>query len=338
MKVNKDNLENKALKLDAKDRKILAELFEDARAPFSVVARRVKLGKEAVNYRVKRLMRTGLLAGFNTVIDVKRLGWEMFFVYIRLRNIDSEKESEVLGFLERHPNVAQLFRCMGGYDAIIKVFVRHHTDVDLMMKKIEERFRDSFDHYDIDCIVDEAAVPFAFLYDVDRGGEPKYVAGAPAERVEVSDFELRMLKELAKNARLGFSELASKLKAPVDNVKYHMRKLEKSGVILNYRPDILPKKLGYSWYLLILKTSELSRQANTVLESFLLNNPNVTYFYRTVRSSDVQIELRAKSSEKLNEVIMSVRGILKDFLKRAELIAILDERKYTYFPDCLIES
>ncbi len=335
---NDDKLENKAVKLDAKDRKILAELFDDARAPFSVIARGVKLSKEAVNYRVKRLMRTGVLAGFNTVIDVKRLGWEMFFVYIRLRDIDVEKEREILGFLESHLNVAQLFRCMGSYDAIIKVFVRHHTDVDLMMKKVEGMFRDSFDHYDIDCIVEEAAVPFAFLYG--RGREPQYVAKASAAstRVEVSDFELQMLKELAKNARLGVSEIARKIRAPVDDVKYHLRRLEKSGVILKYRPDTLPKKLGYNWYFLILKTSELSRQANNALESFLLGNPNVTYFYRTVRSSDVQVELRVMSSEKLNEVVMNLRGILKGFLKGAELLTILNEQKYTYFPDCLAQG
>lgn len=325
------------ISLTVKDKRILGELFQNARTPFSVIARKVRLSKEAVNYRVKRLMNSGLLAGFNTVLDVRKLGWEMFFVYIRLRNIDVGRESTIFEFLKGHPNVTQLFKCVGNYDAIVKVFVRQTADVDALMKDIEARFPENIDQYDIDYVVEEAAVPFAFLYDVGRK-QLQYLARGEPGKVDVSGMELKLLKQLAKNARISLADIAIGIGTSRDNVKYHLKRLEKAGVILKYRPDTLPKKLGYNWHFLVLKTGKLDDRTNRLMEGFLLNHPNVTYFYRTVRNSDVQIELRAKTTEQLNDVLMELRGILKAVLRRVDVLTILHEHKYTYVPDCLLHG
>lgn len=323
-----------AVKLTVKDRRILGELFQNARAPFSVIAKKVRLSKESVNYRVKRLFESGLLVGFNTVLDVRKLGWEMFFVYVRLRNIDFKQENTILEFLKAHPNVAQLFKCVGNYDVIVKVFVRHAADVDVLMKDVEARFVGNIDQYDIDYIVEEAAVPFTFLYDVGRK-QLQYLVRGESGKVDVSRMEFNILKQLAKEARKSLADIAVSVGTARDNVKYHMKRLEKTGVILKYRPDALPKMLGYNWHFLILKTGKLDDKTNRALEGFLLNHPNVTYFYRTVRNSDVQIELRAKTTEKLNEMLMELRGILKAVLRRVDVLTILHEHKYTYVPGCL---
>ncbi len=325
------------IRLTVKDKRILGELFQDARAPFSAIARKVRLSKESVNYRVKRLIKSGLLVGFNTVLDVRKLGWEMFFVYIRFRNIDVGQENTILEFLKGHPNVAQLFKCVGNYDAIVKVFVRQVADVDVLMKAIEARFPENIDQYDIDYIIEEAAVPFAFLYDVGRK-QLQYLVRGESGKVDVSGMELKLLKQLAKDARKSLADIATGIGTARDNVKYHLKRLEKTGIILKYRPDTLPKKLGYNWYFLILKTGKLDDKTNKVMEGFLLNHPNVTYFYRTVRNSDVQIELRAKTTEKLNEMLMELRGILKAVLRRVDVLTILHEHKYTYVPDCLLAT
>ena len=42
--------------LSTKDRRILKELFDNGRTPFSSIAKKVGLSKEVVNYRVKKLI------------------------------------------------------------------------------------------------------------------------------------------------------------------------------------------------------------------------------------------------------------------------------------------
>ena len=326
------------LKLTVKDKRIIGALFDNARMPFSQVGKQARLSKESVNYRVRRLMSEGLLVGFNTVIDVKRLGWEILFVYIRFRHVDADEEREILEHLKSHPHVAQLFRCMGNYDAIIKVFVPQYPDIDEIMKDIEARFREQIDEYRVDYLLQETAVPFSFLYEFEKGRKTHLLARQTSEPATLQATDLKVLQVLAKNARMSFAEIAEKLKISADLVKYHVKKLEGNGTILKYRPDLLPKRLGYNWYFLILKTGKLNPQLNSALTSFLLNHPHVTYFYRSAGSSDVQVELRAKTNEELSAIVLDIRGILKRVLKRSELLIILDEPKYTYFPDCMMET
>ena len=78
MSENKPNYDIPLDILSIKDRKILRELFDNARTPYSIIAKRVGLSKEVVNYRVKKLIERGILIRFNTVIDVNRLGWQVY--------------------------------------------------------------------------------------------------------------------------------------------------------------------------------------------------------------------------------------------------------------------
>lgn len=323
------------LNLDKKDKKILSNLFDNARTPISKIAKSVRLSKEVVNYRIKRLIGQNLLVGFNTVIDIKRIGWEMFYVYIRFRNIDVEKENEILEFLKNHENIAQLFKTIGNYDAIIKVFVKDYTGIEEIMKNIEDRFKENIETYSVDFIDKETAVPFSFLYTSEKN-KKSYLMKKEQGKVELSKTDLKILKTISKNARIPLTEIANKLKISRDIIKYHLKKLEKNKVILKYRPDTLPKRLGYNWYFLILKVGKLTQEISNTLETYLLNQENVTYFYKTVGSSDMQVELRIKTSTKLNEVLMQLRSILKTVLKRHEMLMILDELKYTYFPERLM--
>ncbi len=322
--------------LDAKDRQIIGALFENARTPVSAIAKRARLSKEVVNYRIRRMMASGLLVGFNTVIDVRKIGWEMFFVYIRFRNINISEENRIIGFLINHMNVAQLFRCIGNYDAVLKVFARSYAEAAAIMKDIEAAYKDNIDEYSIDAISEESAVPFSFLYEHAKNKRLHYMEKKEAEKVILSKTDLLILRELSKNARMNLAGMATKLKTSREILKYHVKKLERSRIILKYRPDVLPKVLGYNWYFLIIKTGKMDALMSNKLESFLLNHTNVTYFYKTAGSSDVQVELRVKTNEKLNEILMQLRGILRSVLKRSEMLAILDERKYTYFPDCVM--
>ncbi len=333
--MNKEQ-EKLAIKIDAKDRKIISALFDNSRTPFSEIGRKARLSKESVNYRLKRLMNNGLIVGFNTVLDIKKMGWEIFFVYIRFRDLDEIKEKEILEYLKNHSNVAQLFKCMGNHDAIIKVFVKNYSEIEEVMKDIELKYKTNFDGYDFDYIIEEVAVPFSFVYG--KIGNPDYLTKGKPDKEELSKLELDILKILAKNARISISDMAKQVSVQRDIIKYHMKKMEKQGIILKYRPDVLPKRMGYNWYFLVLKTEKLTKPIEIAITGFLKSNPNVTYFYKTVGSSDIQVEIRAKTNEKLNEIVLSIRGILKGVLKRSELLIILDEHKYTYFPDCLFEQ
>ena len=62
-------------KLDKKDKQILYQLDLDSRQSFNQIARKVKLSREVVQYRVKQLEKKGIIKGYQTLIDVTKLGY-----------------------------------------------------------------------------------------------------------------------------------------------------------------------------------------------------------------------------------------------------------------------
>ena len=62
-------------RLDETDEQILAELSEHARATFAEIGQRVNLSAPAVKRRVDRMLDSGVIRGFTTVIDRSALGW-----------------------------------------------------------------------------------------------------------------------------------------------------------------------------------------------------------------------------------------------------------------------
>ena len=88
--------------------------------------------------------------------------------------------------------------------------------------------------------------------------------------------------------------------------------------------------------MVMLKLNESNKSAHKKLQYYIINHPNMTYYYKSVGKHDIQFEIRLKTSDKLNKILMEIRTILKDELKSYELSIILKEFKYTYFPDCLM--
>ena len=340
MDKNKQDYDIPLKVLSIKDRKILKELFDNGRTPFSVIARRVGLSKEVVNYRVKKLFDKGILIGFNTVIDVNKLGWQIYFINIRLRNIDEVVEEEIIELMTNHPNIAQVLKCIGNYDLVLKVFVKDYVEANALMKSIELRFKTNIDEYAIGFVEYDFPIPLPFLYEPFRIKEYHSIPEKDTTQVSILPTDLQILKALSGNARIPVAEIAEKTNMSGELVRYHLKKLEKTNVIIKYRPSAWSgsKSIGYSWSLIMLKLNEINKDRHRKLESYIMNNLNTTYYYKCMGSHDILFEIRLKTSDQLNKALMDIRSILKNDLKSYELSIILKEYKYTYFPDCLLDK
>jgi Lrp/AsnC family transcriptional regulator for asnA, asnC and gidA len=65
---------NQNLHIDGIDKKILRALMSDARTPVLEIARQVGISGAAIHQRLRKLEKSGLLAGSKFVINPKALG------------------------------------------------------------------------------------------------------------------------------------------------------------------------------------------------------------------------------------------------------------------------
>ena len=71
--------------LDLKDRKILYELDINARQTDKEIAKKVGLSREAVRYRIDKLLKDGYINYFITILNSMKLGFEWYRTFFSLR-------------------------------------------------------------------------------------------------------------------------------------------------------------------------------------------------------------------------------------------------------------
>ncbi|MGC9371500.1 MAG: Lrp/AsnC family transcriptional regulator [Paracoccaceae bacterium] len=115
-----------SLKLDAIDRKILAELQRDASLSLDEIAKRVGSSKTPVWNRIRKMREGGVIQRQTVLLDPEALGLEAcFFVLIRTAEHDAEWQGKFLDALNARPEVLEAHRLAGDIDYILKVRVKN---------------------------------------------------------------------------------------------------------------------------------------------------------------------------------------------------------------------
>ncbi|KFI33233.1 ArsR family transcriptional regulator [Haematobacter missouriensis] len=113
-----------AVRLDEIDRKILAELQEDASQSLDEIARKVNSSKTPVWNRIRKLREAGVIGRQTVILDPESLGLEAcFFVLIRTSEHEADWQKKFLKALRERPEVLEAHRLAGDIDYILKVRV-----------------------------------------------------------------------------------------------------------------------------------------------------------------------------------------------------------------------
>jgi Lrp/AsnC family transcriptional regulator len=115
-----------ATQLDQIDRKILAELQEDAGQSLDEIAKKAGSSKTPVWNRIRKLREAGVIGRQTVILDAEALGLEAcFFVLIRTSEHEAEWQRKFLEALRKRPEVQEAHRLAGDIDYILKVRVKN---------------------------------------------------------------------------------------------------------------------------------------------------------------------------------------------------------------------
>ncbi|MBV7268909.1 Lrp/AsnC ligand binding domain-containing protein [Winogradskyella luteola] len=113
-------ISDKGIYIDGIDKKILRALMEDARTPILEIARNVGISGAAIHQRLKKLEKSGLLAGSKFIINPKVLGYTtMAFVGVYLDKAVSNPEA--VKQLKKIPEVIECHYTTGHWSIFIKI-------------------------------------------------------------------------------------------------------------------------------------------------------------------------------------------------------------------------
>ncbi|MDN5367139.1 MAG: Lrp/AsnC family transcriptional regulator, leucine-responsive regulatory protein [Candidatus Diapherotrites archaeon] len=113
--------------LDPMDVKIIRFLSDDARTPFSHIARNLNISDVAVKKRVEKLMQRGIIKSFRVDLDLKKIGYE-YTVFFEIKP-DPALANVVFQKVLEMPSVLEAHILVGDYPILVKAVAPSMEDV-----------------------------------------------------------------------------------------------------------------------------------------------------------------------------------------------------------------
>ena len=320
------------VKIDLKDRRLLLELDFSARDSDSRIAKRVGLSKEAVRYRIKRLVSNGVIKYFHAIVDTTKLGLQTFRIFLKLQGITSIKERQFIQYLTRDRRVMWFVSSYGNWQYNILVICRDAADFMDFWHEFYQRFGIFFEDKWVSQMTRMVHFRRDYLLPGAERAEP-LEWGGPSSNVKFDDVDLKILLLLSKDARASLTDMGSKLKLSYKTIGSRIEALEKSKVILGYRTTLALENIGYKYYKIHFQLQMVNKEKLKLFASFLSQNPNVFVFDEAVGGPDFEVEVETTGDDELLEMINGIKLKFPELIRGYEILRYVKEYKIDYLPD-----
>ncbi len=321
--------EIKRQKLDVKDKKILCLLSVNARAPVTQIAKKVGLSRDAVQYRINKYESSGIVQGYRTLIDLSKLGYCTYHLFIKLNSPSKEIENRIISGLVKHNFVRAVINFNGNFDIEVAFVAKDTTDLDEKSGII----LGDCQHYLLDyelLIISKKFVARTFSKSFIDYQSDKEVHLNLKHDVDKKD--IAILKMIGDSAKIPLYEIADNVKLSIDAVIYRINKMIDSGLILKFIPVINYASLGYSLHALIVNIDGLDEKKEKVLKNFLTQDPNVLWAVKTIGKANLLLYVLVENIEDLHETSFKIKRLFPDCIRKYDSLIAYEEHKYIYFP------
>lgn len=122
--------------MDKIDAMLISLLQENARYPLKQLASKVFLSAPAVSSRIDKLEKQGIITGYNTSIDMQKLGYHIT-AFINLE-LSAHQKPDFYPFIRDCPNVLECNCVTGTFSMLIKVAFPSTQELDMFIGHLQK--------------------------------------------------------------------------------------------------------------------------------------------------------------------------------------------------------
>ncbi len=310
--LNKENRQNMTLsQLDALDKKILYYLDHDGRISYSDLAKKLKHGRDTVEYRVKRFIEGGIISKFQLVINPYALGKTLYKTYLKLAN-DKAKITEFISKLKGHSNVFWVVQCDGQWDLIFSVAAFSAFEFNIYQSELLDSISDILISYEV--FIPIEFKQYRLKYLMKSGTHFFEIGGIPKHR-DLDEVESTILNILSIDGRTSISELARSMSLSDSVIKRKLHSLEQDKVILGYQATIAIDKLGITQFKTQLFLNYRNLKEEEEFEEFCNHHSKINCFIKQIGSCSLELEIHAESYREYNIILDEITARFKDLIR-----------------------
>ena len=121
--------------LDDTDRRLLEELYRDARASYAELGKAVRLSAPSVHARVKKLEQLGVIAGYRAVIDQDMLGLGLC-AFVAVAQATGYHWEDIERSFTDLPEVEECYSVTGDDSYLLKARVASTAELEGLLRRI----------------------------------------------------------------------------------------------------------------------------------------------------------------------------------------------------------
>ncbi|MBD3283209.1 winged helix-turn-helix transcriptional regulator [Candidatus Pacearchaeota archaeon] len=322
--------EQKKVKLDLKDRRILSELSENARYSLTSIGKSTNLSKEVVRNRVNNLTEKGVIYGYISEFNWNKLGLLNTKICLKLKSFSDE--TQIIDQLKKEENIRRIQTCFGHWDLTLMVTTNDIKAYEKTYNKIIRILdRNIFDYLILNQTHEEYLGLKFLIPEKNKIAKrnpgsfhKEFKKPAPEKDYRLDRTDKEVLNILAKDAKISILELSEKINLSTTASFHRVKKLVLHKYILNFFFTGSLSHLGYQWYKVFFR---IKSDNETRFISFLRNHPNITWFNKYIGEWNYQISVFTKNDIELSSILKELRTEFKDEIITFEPFLVLNQHK-----------
>jgi DNA-binding Lrp family transcriptional regulator len=312
-----------SVKLDKLDKRILYELDLNSRQTSSEIARKVKQGRDRIEYRIDRLIDLKVVRKFTTSVNLSSLGYTIYKMYIRI-DAGSKKVQDFIAYLRKHNRVYWIALSDGSWDLMIAIFARSGYEYVQTQQEILSSFNSVIVNFQIFQLIELDVYNKHYLVGT---GERSVLVGGEQVQNEIDEIDIKILKEISNNSRRSNVELADKVSSTPAIIKGRIDKMLAKGIITGFRVEVDLPTLGMESFKTQLFLRSYDPKSLNKLRLYCKRDVNITYFIQQIGSCSLEIESEVEGYDHYHRLIENLRQEFPSYIRNFQTVLI----RKTYF-------
>jgi len=302
------------LKIDEKDRKLILELEKNSRESVSRIAKDIGVSKEVANYRLKRLIDSGLIKGFQILIDHFSLGYQYYRLLINLSNFKKDTRESIIRYLRDHKIEHRIF-LQSTWDLEITIPTKDPQE----LYKIYDEFIDKYSLYinRKDFAMIKRVSHFNHCHLHNHHGMST-IEGT--SKIAIDETDSKIIDILKQDPRIETAKISKALGISGSTIAYKIKNLMQKNIIKGFKPILDTSLLDFNKYKVIIRLSQPAKRRH--LSSYLSQIPNVIKVMELIGIDDIEVEVDFKHPVELDKFLENIRVDL-DYVIDFEVIMCL---------------
>lgn len=305
--------------MDLIDKKIICKLDQDCRQPISKIAKKLRIGRNVVDYRIKNLEKEGIIKNYVTTVNLGELGYTLYKVFLKIWN-GTDSENKFVEDLKEKKEIINFLKVEGSFDYSIAIATKNVSELDTFIIDLKNKYKNLIKDYHITILVYSKVFKLNKLLLNQKENLLKIEEYKPSEKItELDEKDKLILKELSTNARLSIMELYKKTGLSVDTIKYRLKQLQ-SSLIKSCNSTLNFNKLGYYNYIIKVRIRQATKKEEQRLLTWCEFKNNVLFCTKRIGYYDFSIDFAVKSIQEFNKTLEEFKSIFGSIIDHYDVV------------------